>query len=183
MKQILAIRIVSRFIKCTSVSSPNKGCFVIEQVEYNFFYCRLHNIQTYKMDAIGDVAQGQRLVNFRIFYLIAQMVGISIIILMGSWISICLGGFGWSTPAIEFNWHPMLMTIGMIYLFGNCKESLNIKLYPHVMCFLTFIIFSNYLVPWHAICQEKEFKIGSCINIWRYHGANTPGINCSLQFT
>lgn len=77
------------------------------------------------MDAIGDSsAQGQRLVNFRIFYLVAQMLGITIIILMGSWISLYLGGFGWSTPAIEFNWHPMLMTIGMIYLFGNCKDAL-----------------------------------------------------------
>ncbi|KAG4066311.1 hypothetical protein HA402_000535 [Bradysia odoriphaga] len=71
------------------------------------------------MDAIGDSAQGQRLVNFRIFYLITQLVGIAIIILMAAWISLFLGGFGWSTPAIEFNWHPMLMTIGMIYLFGN----------------------------------------------------------------
>lgn len=104
------------------------------------------------MDAIGDAAQGQRLVNFRIFYLVAQMVGISIIILMGSWISICLGGFGWSTPAIEFNWHPMLMTIGMIYLFGNC-ENRSIILYHHdVHGFLTIIIFSNYFVSWYAIC-------------------------------
>ncbi|KAJ6642444.1 Plasma membrane ascorbate-dependent reductase CYBRD1 [Pseudolycoriella hygida] len=72
-----------------------------------------------KMEPIGDTTQGQRLINFRIFYLITQMVGITIIILMAAWISIYLGGFGWSAPAIEFNWHPLLMTIGMIYLFGN----------------------------------------------------------------
>lgn len=75
------------------------------------------------MDEIGGTDHGQTLVNFRILYLIAQMVGITIIILMGAWISLFLGGFGWSTPAIEFNWHPMLMTIGMIYLFGNGRTS------------------------------------------------------------
>lgn len=73
------------------------------------------------MDEIGGTDQGQTLLNFRILYLIAQMIGITIIILMGSWITLFLGGFGWSTTAIEFNWHPMLMTIGMIYLFGNGK--------------------------------------------------------------
>lgn len=82
------------------------------------------------MDEIGGSAQGQRLVNFRIFYMITQMVGITIIILMGSWISFHLKGFGWSTPEIEFNWHPMLMTIGMIYLFGNCKSCF-INLVPY----------------------------------------------------
>jgi len=71
------------------------------------------------MDEIGETSHAQRLVNFRIFYMIAQMLGITIIILMAAWISLFLGGFGWSTPKIEFNWHPMLMTIGMIYLFGN----------------------------------------------------------------
>lgn len=88
------------------------------------------------MEAIGDSVQGQKLVNFRIFYLITQMVGITIIILMGAWISLFLGGFGWSTPSIEFNWHPMLMTIGMIYLFGNCKQALNLihNLYQSYRC-------------------------------------------------
>jgi len=71
------------------------------------------------MDENCEALQGQRLVNFRILYMITQMLGITIIILMGAWILLFLGGFGWSTPQIEFNWHPMLMTIGMIYLFGN----------------------------------------------------------------
>lgn len=79
------------------------------------------------MDPISESAQHQTLVNFRIFYIITQLVGGAIIILMGAWISLYLGGFGWSTPSIEFNWHPMLMTIGMIYLFGNCKDCFEVK--------------------------------------------------------
>ncbi|XP_062550117.1 transmembrane ascorbate-dependent reductase CYB561-like [Armigeres subalbatus] len=58
--------------------------------------------------------------NFRIVYLITQMVGATIVILMGSWVGVHLGGFAWtSRPAIEFNWHPLLMSIGMIFLYGN----------------------------------------------------------------
>lgn len=61
------------------------------------------------------------MVNFRIIYMIQHMVGVTIIILMCAWVSLFLGGFGTSHPSIEFNWHPVLMTIGMVYMYGNCK--------------------------------------------------------------
>ncbi|XP_021712866.1 cytochrome b561 isoform X2 [Aedes aegypti] len=58
--------------------------------------------------------------NFRVVYLITQMVGAAIVILMGSWIGVHLGGLSWtSNPATQFNWHPLLMSIGMIFLYGN----------------------------------------------------------------
>ncbi|XP_055373336.1 plasma membrane ascorbate-dependent reductase CYBRD1 isoform X2 [Condylostylus longicornis] len=58
--------------------------------------------------------------NFKVLYLVTQLVGITLIILMTSWIGIHLNGFGGtSNPSIEFNWHPFLMTIGMIFLYGN----------------------------------------------------------------
>lgn len=39
---------------------------------------------------------------------------------MGIWTGHHLGGFAWQkNPGLEFNWHPLLMTIGMIYLYGN----------------------------------------------------------------
>jgi len=64
--------------------------------------------------------QRDKLANFRLLYLILQMVGITIIVLMASWVFVFLGGVSWSsTPSIQFNWHPLLMTVGMIYLYGN----------------------------------------------------------------
>lgn len=65
----------------------------------------------------------QHINTFRILHTIVQLIGFTIIILMASWISLYLGGFGWSTPKLEFNWHPMLMVMGMIYLYGNCKKN------------------------------------------------------------
>ncbi len=31
-------------------------------------------------------------------------------------------GFAWhSDPALQFNWHPLLMIMSMVYLYGNGK--------------------------------------------------------------
>ncbi|XP_058461577.1 plasma membrane ascorbate-dependent reductase CYBRD1 [Malaya genurostris] len=58
--------------------------------------------------------------NFRILYLITQMVGATIVILVGCWIGVHLNGLAWtSRPSVQFNWHPLMMTLGMIFLYGN----------------------------------------------------------------
>uniref|UniRef100_U5ETM5 Putative non-vertebrate eumetazoan cytochrome b n=1 Tax=Corethrella appendiculata TaxID=1370023 RepID=U5ETM5_9DIPT len=70
------------------------------------------------MEEIGGPSAS--LSNFRILYLITQMVGGAIIILVGSWIGVHLGGLAWTRyPSIQFNWHPLLMVIGMVFLYGN----------------------------------------------------------------
>lgn len=61
------------------------------------------------------------MVNFRIIYMVQHMVGITIVILMFCWVAMYLGGLGISDPKLEFNYHPILMTIGMVYMYGNCK--------------------------------------------------------------
>ncbi|XP_055841984.1 plasma membrane ascorbate-dependent reductase CYBRD1 isoform X1 [Episyrphus balteatus] len=74
-------------------------------------------MQTAKMDDIDDSVS---LSNFKVLYILTQLSGITLIVLMGSWILIHLGGFaGTSNPSVEFNWHPFLMTIGLIFLYGN----------------------------------------------------------------
>lgn len=74
------------------------------------------------MDPSITAPDQQKLVNFRLLYLILQMVGVTIIVLMASWIFIYLNGLAWSSaPSIQFNWHPLLMCIAMIYLYGNCE--------------------------------------------------------------
>uniref|UniRef100_A0A2M4ADQ3 Putative cytochrome n=1 Tax=Anopheles triannulatus TaxID=58253 RepID=A0A2M4ADQ3_9DIPT len=58
--------------------------------------------------------------NFRVLYLVTQLVGITIIILVSCWIGIHLNGLAWtSQPSVQFNWHPLLMSVGMIFLYGN----------------------------------------------------------------
>ncbi|XP_069998366.1 transmembrane ascorbate-dependent reductase CYB561 isoform X3 [Penaeus vannamei] len=61
--------------------------------------------------------------NIRFFtklYTFAQMLGILCVVLVGVWIGIYRGGFGWQAePALQFNWHPFLMVLGMVFLYAN----------------------------------------------------------------
>ena len=37
-----------------------------------------------------------------------------------------MDGFAWqSNPSLQFNWHPFLMNLGMLYLYGNGKIIIN----------------------------------------------------------
>lgn len=63
---------------------------------------------------------GKRYAEFRFLFLVLQGIGCTLIILTFYWIFVHLGGLSWSSnPGVQFNWHPLLMTIGMIYLYGN----------------------------------------------------------------
>jgi cytochrome b-561 len=42
------------------------------------------------------------------------------VILIAVWMG-SYGGFGWTDePALQFNYHPMFMSIGIIFLYGEC---------------------------------------------------------------
>lgn len=72
------------------------------------------------MEEIGSYPRN--LVNFRLLYSVSHVIGITIFILVLSWAGIHLGGVAWtSNPSVQFNWHPILMTLGMVLLYGNCK--------------------------------------------------------------
>ncbi|XP_055316726.1 transmembrane ascorbate-dependent reductase CYB561 [Sitodiplosis mosellana] len=63
---------------------------------------------------------GRTYADFRVLYLVLQLIGCTLLILMLCWVFVYLGGLSWSSqPRIQFNWHPLLMTLGMVYLYGN----------------------------------------------------------------
>uniref|UniRef100_A0A0A9ZCA9 Cytochrome b reductase 1 n=1 Tax=Lygus hesperus TaxID=30085 RepID=A0A0A9ZCA9_LYGHE len=50
----------------------------------------------------------------------AQVLGVLVVVLVAIWTSSMGGGFAWrSNPGLEFNWHPLLMSVGFIFLYGN----------------------------------------------------------------
>lgn len=51
-------------------------------------------------------------------YVIAHIVGLLSILLVFYWCVAFAGGFGLSGGPL-FQWHPLLMSIGFIYLLGN----------------------------------------------------------------
>lgn len=70
----------------------------------------------------GMEAPQQYLRGFITTFGVAEGVGAVTVILVTVWAGNYRGGFTWrSNPDIQFNWHPVLMTLGMIFLYANCK--------------------------------------------------------------
>ena len=43
-------------------------------------------------------------------------------ILTVAWVGHFRGGFAWqANPSVQFNWHPVLMVTGLIFLYANCE--------------------------------------------------------------
>lgn len=50
-----------------------------------------------------------------------QIFGILAMVLTGIWMGKYLGGFAWDGTAHEFNYHPLCMVIGMVFLYSEGK--------------------------------------------------------------
>ena len=62
-------------------------------------------------------------------YGVAQAAGFVAVVLTGVWMGHFRGGFAWaSNPAVQFNWHPLLMVLSMVYLYGNGKSEPTIEI-------------------------------------------------------
>ena len=56
------------------------------------------------------------------FYLLlgaSQLLGVLVLILAGYWTGNTLGGFAWDGSPKEFNLHPLLMILGLVFLYGD----------------------------------------------------------------
>ena len=59
-----------------------------------------------------------------LLYGAAQLSGLAAIVCTVAWLVHFRGGYAWqSDPHLQFSWHPTLMIISMIYLYGNGEEA------------------------------------------------------------
>lgn len=96
----------------------------IRFIIWHFIFSR-SSFEIKKMEAntSSETSTADNMKHFRLVYVISQLVGLTIVILTIVWVFGYLGGLSWSsTPKTQFNWHPLLNIIGMIYLFGNCEH-------------------------------------------------------------
>ncbi|XP_032674800.1 cytochrome b561-like isoform X2 [Odontomachus brunneus] len=65
-------------------------------------------------------SQSQSLHGFIPLLSLTEALGALLVILVVVWTTYFRGGFSWrSDPALEFNWHPLLMTIALVFLYAN----------------------------------------------------------------
>jgi cytochrome b-561 len=50
----------------------------------------------------------------------AQVIGFIMVLLCGVWLGSYHNGYGWAIETV-FNYHPLFMSIGMIFLYGDGK--------------------------------------------------------------
>lgn len=62
-------------------------------------------------------------VNTRAFtgwVIVSQLLGLTAVILVAVWTGHYMGGFAWSeNPSLQFNYHPLFMIIGFIFLYAD----------------------------------------------------------------
>lgn len=69
-------------------------------------------------------AEHQKTKNYNVLYGITTTMGMLLVVLILVWIFEFRGGFGWSkNPKLEFNWHPYLMVLGMLFFYSQCEIS------------------------------------------------------------
>ena len=77
---------------------------------------------------------------FTPLYTVAQGTGILAVILTGVWMGHYRGGFAVSSEDdAVFNWHPLLMILGLVYMYGNGEFKV-IK--SDLSCFISFVPFT-----------------------------------------
>ncbi|CAG9861319.1 unnamed protein product [Phyllotreta striolata] len=95
-------------------------------------------------------AEHQRTKQYQTIYTFATSIGVGLVILILFWILYFRNGFAWqSNPSLEFNWHPFLMTLGMLFLYsqgilayrtGRRFEKKPLKLAHAVLNFSAFVL-------------------------------------------
>lgn len=92
----------------------------------------------------------QKVKHYQLLYTLTTSVGIGSIILVLFWILYFQHGFAWqSLPRVQFNWHPLLMVIGMVFFYGQAMliyrtgrnhQKKNVKLVHMSLNLLAFIL-------------------------------------------
>ncbi|XP_019879676.1 transmembrane ascorbate-dependent reductase CYB561 isoform X2 [Aethina tumida] len=77
-------------------------------------------------------AEHQKTKHYRSLYAFTTSTGAGTLVMVLFWILHYRGGFAWqSNPGLEFNWHPFLMFLGMIFMYS--QSMLTYRTFRHVV--------------------------------------------------
>ncbi|XP_013391599.1 putative cytochrome b561 [Lingula anatina] len=57
---------------------------------------------------------------FWLIFALSQALGVAFVVMLGVWLYKYQKGFAWTeNPQVEFNYHPLFMVIGLVFLYGE----------------------------------------------------------------
>ncbi|XP_072521343.1 lysosomal membrane ascorbate-dependent ferrireductase CYB561A3 isoform X2 [Salminus brasiliensis] len=104
-------------------------------------------------------------------YLLCLVLSVVCVVLVVHWNASFRGGFAWDHQAKQFNWHPVLMVVGLVVLYGNAAVVYRIPL-----------TWGQNKKPWkllHAglLLLSLLFAVLGLCAVFDFHNANnTPNL-------
>lgn len=120
-------------------------------------------------------AEHQTAKRFKLLYGLTSGIGGVLVILVFTWIIQFRNGFGWTNPALEFNWHPMLMILGLIFIYsqsmlvyrsGRNTKKKALKLWHAFLHALAFIL---SVIALKAAFDSHNYAIPPKANLYTLH--------------
>lgn len=98
-------------------------------------------------------------------------LGLACVVQASLWSSLFRGGFAWDGSGLEFNWHPVLMTTGLVVLYGFGAVVYRVPL-----------TWGQSKLPWkllHALLMLLALSlsvVGLCAVFDSHNKSNTPNL-------
>ena len=155
-----------------------------------------------------DPEETAQVKSFSLYVALSQGLGVIMVVMAGLWTSsLYLGGFAWDGSAKHFNFHPLFMVIGVVFIYGEAAivyrvfqntEKFKLKIIHaslHIMVFVSIIIalvavfdfHNNKGIPnmyslhsWCGMATVLMFCLQLCLGFSAYLW---PGTTQSLRAT
>ncbi|VDP37743.1 unnamed protein product, partial [Soboliphyme baturini] len=138
------------------------------------------------LDRYDALEEQQDLHWFKQVFVLSQTFGITSVILIALWMGNYDGGYGWSDqPDQMFHYHPLLMSIGLLFVFGEAILIYRVFRYERKMvtklahAILHTIVFTLIVIALHAVFTSHQ--LNRVPNLYSLH--SWVGLSVVLLFS
>jgi len=121
-------------------------------------------------------AEHQTMKRYNIIYTCANVIGVCAISMIVAWCISFKGGFSWnSDPDRQFNWHPVLMTLGMVILASQSilvyrtRRMGQKKVLKIAHAVIHLLSFASTVLGLKAVFDSHNYKVPPTANLYTMH--------------